>query len=130
MLHRRRLLVRFWRLLPPRKPRRIGRGLLVLAAAVTTAGPASAVSKGGPGWHDRKCDLYRAAWTQAIERRGSAGLSSGFLAAHAAFLASRCTRRADVCARSPEELDLANAMVVLSMNFGAASTMAPFYCRP
>jgi hypothetical protein len=61
--------------------------------------------------------------------QGPMGLGSGFLAAHQAFLDSNCTRRADVCARSPEERRLADTMVVLSMNFGAASTFAPFYCR-
>lgn len=91
--------------------------------------PASATPRGGPGWHDTKCERYRRAWTAALAHQGPAGLGPTFLAAHQAFLASNCTRRSDVCARSPEELQLANTMVVLSMNFGAASTFAPFYCR-
>lgn len=102
----------------------------LVIAAIMVAGPALAAPKGGPGWHDRKCGLYRDAWDRALARQGSAGLSPGFLASHQAFLDSNCTRRADVCARSPQELELANTMVVLSMNFGAASTLAPFYCRP
>lgn len=101
----------------------------VMIAAVLIAGPALATPKGGPGWHDRKCELYRHAWDKALAHQGLAGLSSGFLAGHQAFLDSNCSRQADVCARSPEDLELANAMVVLSMNFGAASTLAPFYCR-
>ena len=104
--------------------------VVVAVAALALAGPALATPRGGPGWHDRKCHLYRQAWDQALAHQGPAGLSAGFLASHKAFLASNCTRRADVCARSPEELKLANTMVVLSMNFGAASTLAPFYCRP
>ena len=101
---------------------------LVLTLLLTI--PAFATPDGGPGWHDRKCTLYRNAWSRAFAHQGPAGLSPGFLASHQAFLDSNCTRRADVCARSPEELKLANTMVVLSMNFGAASTLAPFYCRP
>lgn len=104
--------------------------VFALMAALPLAGPALATPRGGPGWHDRKCHLYKQAWAQALAHRGSAGLSAGFLASHKAFLDSNCMRRADVCARSPEELDLANIMVMLSMNFGAASTLAPFYCRP
>ena len=103
---------------------------LVALLAASLSIPATAQPRGGPGWHDRKCTLYRSAWDRALVRQGSVGLSAGFLASHDAFLASNCTRRADVCARSPEELQLANTMVVLSMNFGAASTLAPFYCRP
>jgi hypothetical protein len=91
--------------------------------------PAAATPRGGPGWHDAKCVRYKRAWAAALDHQGRAGLSPAFLAAHQAFLDSNCTRRADVCARSPAELALANTMVVLSMNFGAASTFAPFYCR-
>ena len=104
--------------------------VFALVAALPLASPLHATPRGGPGWHDRKCRLYRQAWDQTLAHRGSAGLGADFLASHKAFLDSNCTQRADVCARSPEELDLANTMVVLSMNFGAASTMAPFYCRP
>ena len=64
-----------------------------------------------------------------LARRGRAGLSEGFLSAHDAFLASGCTARADVCPRSPEELDLANVLTLAAMNAGAASTFLPFACR-
>ena len=100
-----------------------------LLALVVLASPALASPKGGPGWHDEKCVRYRQAWSEALAHQGPQGLSPGFLTSHQAFLNSNCTRRADVCARSPEELRLADTMVVLSMDFGAASTMAPFYCR-
>jgi len=43
-----------------------------------------------------------------------------FLDRHEAFLASGCTAKADVCPRSPEELELANIMVVAAMNAGTA----------
>ena len=102
----------------------------IVIAVVFAAGPAFATPKGGPGWPNKKCGLYSQAWDQALARQGPAGLGAAFLAAHRAFLDSNCTRRADVCARSPEEIRLADTMVVLSMNFGAASTLAPFYCRP
>ena len=80
-------------------------------------------------WHDVKCSRYRKAWAEVVAREGTQGLGQDFLAHHEAFLASNCTRRSDVCPRSPEELKLANIMVVRSMNFGAASTFVPFYCR-
>ena len=101
-----------------------------LVACVTLPTDGRATSRVDPArWHDVKCERYRHAWDLALQHQGKAGLSPTFLQSHAAFLASNCTRRADVCARSPEELKLANTMVMMSMNFGAASTLAPFYCR-
>lgn len=107
------------------------RSLKVMAAAailfnVSGAAPGAAAPA---GWHDTKCERYKRAWQHVLAYHGTRGLSSAFLDRHAAFLASNCTRRSDVCARSDEEIALANTMVVLSMNFGAASTFAPFYCR-
>jgi hypothetical protein len=110
--------------------RRSATKVVALLAGLAAAAPASAAQKIDPAhWHDVKCDRYRKAWDQALAHQGPAGLSQSFLASHAAFLASNCTRRADVCARSPEELKLANTMVILSMNAGTASTFPPFYCR-
>ena len=80
-------------------------------------------------WLEVKCARYAAAWTEALARRGRLGLGRDFLDRHAAFLASGCSAPSDVCPRSPEELDLANIMVVAAMNGGAASTFPPFACR-
>jgi hypothetical protein len=91
--------------------------------------PAAMQDRHGPSWHDVKCARYTKAWSAALARQGSEGLGRAFLASHAAFLASNCTRHADVCARSAAELKLANTMVILSMNAGTASTFPPFYCR-
>jgi hypothetical protein len=76
-----------------------------------------------------KCERYGKAWTQAMARIGRDGLSPAFLERHAAFLASGCTARADVCARSEREIAVANAMIIMAMNAGMASTFPPFYCR-
>jgi hypothetical protein len=76
-----------------------------------------------------KCERYGKAWTQAMARMGRDGLSPAFLERHAAFLASGCTARADVCARSEREIAVANAMIIMAMNAGMASTFPPFYCR-
>ena len=105
----------------------------VLAASLATAH--SRVMAGQDGaprlgrWHDTKCARYTAAWSAALERFGAQGLGRAFLDRHAAFLASNCTRPADVCPRSDQEFRLANAMVVLAMNAGTASTFPPFACR-
>ena len=111
--------------------------MLCLASAIVaalhacaTAGALAAQATIAPqDWHDAKCSRYRKAWTEVLARDGTQGLGKDFLARHEAFLASNCTRRSDVCPRSPAELKLANIMVIRSMNFGAASTFVPFYCR-
>ena len=101
----------------------------VLVACSALGDVAHAAGVDPQRWHDVKCVRYTKAWSAALEHQGPHGLGKDFLDAHAAFLASNCTRKADVCARSAEELELANTMVILSMNAGTASTFPPFYCR-
>ena len=81
-------------------------------------------------WRQIKCSRYSRAWSDAIAHLGSTGLGQDFLTRHQAFLDSGCTRKADVCPRSDQELKLANIMVVLAMNAGTASTFPPFACHP
>lgn len=105
------------------------------AAAALLAVPLAATdarAQGGvaPTWSEVKCDRYRAAWADALARRGRQGLGREFVARHEAFLASGCTARADVCPRSAEEFALADILTVAAMNAGTASTFLPFACRP
>ena len=99
---------------------------LFLAGEVADA---ATPNREGSSWTEVKCARYRKAWTDALARRGEQGLGRDFIARHEAFLASGCTTRADVCPRSPEELDLANILTILAMNAGTASTFLPFACR-
>ena len=92
--------------------------------------PSLAQGNRAQSWTEVKCARYQKAWTEALTRRGTQGLGPDFLARHEAFLASGCTARGDVCPRSAEELSLANALTVLAMNAGTASTFLPFACRP
>jgi hypothetical protein len=39
------------------------------------------------------------------------------------------TARGAVCPRTPEELDVANLVALLSMNTGTGGTFLPFSCR-
>jgi hypothetical protein len=101
----------------------------VLALSTLTARPSLAQESSSPTWPEVKCARYKAAWAEALARRGVRGLGPDFIERHEAFLASGCTARADVCPRSVEELELANIMVVAAMNAGTASTFPPFACR-
>lgn len=102
-------------------------GATFLIGLVAGAPPAPAAEP--DNWVEVKCARYTKAWEQGLARMGTQGLSAVFLERHAAFIASGCTAKADVCARSDREIALANAMIVMAMNAGMASTFPPFYCR-
>ena len=105
--------------------------LAVLVACWNSGGTSPLVAQEGQSrsWSEEKCARYKTAWSEALARRGMGGLGREFLDRHEAFLASGCTARADICPRSPEELELANVMTILAMNAGTASTFLPFACR-
>ncbi len=113
--------------------RRIRVTAILLAAAAFSLVGRVTIAQQPPqdpqNWSEVKCSRYKKAWSEALTRRGSEGLGQDFIARHEAFLASGCTARADVCPRSPAELELANIMVLLAMNAGTASTFLPFSCR-
>lgn len=101
-----------------------------LALAAALAFCCTAPARAAPAtWSETKCANYRAAWQHTLSRRGTTGLGAEFLARHEAFIASGCHGPGDACPRSREELEIANIMVVLAMNAGAASTFLPFHCR-
>ncbi|MCZ8181850.1 MAG: hypothetical protein O9322_02685 [Beijerinckiaceae bacterium] len=79
-------------------------------------------------WPRVKCEIYTKATAEALQRFGRTGLGVEFLARHEAFLAGGCAGERDVCPKSPEELRLANALVIRGMNAGMASTFFPFGC--
>ncbi|MGO4405076.1 hypothetical protein AB4Z10_12525 [Bosea sp. RAF48] len=109
------------------------RALLRAVAALTLSGIGGtlAAAQQGPAsdWPTEKCNRYRKAYEQALNRQGKQGLGPDFLASHDAFLASNCQARAEVCARSKQELELANKLVLMAMNSGLSGTFLPFYCR-
>lgn len=104
---------------------------LIAGTVIITAlfAPSARAQTDPENWNVVKCERYSKAWTQALVRMGREGLGPAFLERHAAFLASGCTARADVCARSDKEIAVANAMIIMAMNAGMASTFPPFYCR-
>jgi hypothetical protein len=105
--------------------------LAAALVALLAGGIATSFAQDRPqqSWPEVKCARYKAAWAEALARRGMRGLGAEFLDRHEAFLASGCTTKGDVCPRSTEELELANIMVVAAMNAGTASTFPPFACR-
>lgn len=80
-------------------------------------------------WTVEKCNRYKKAWSDALERFGRKGLGPEFIERHEAFLESGCATPPDVCPKSKEELDLANVLVIRAINASIASTFLPFACR-
>ena len=52
-----------------------------------------------------------------------------FVRANERFIAEGCSSGVDICPSTEQELSLANALTIDSMNFGTASTFLPFVCR-
>jgi hypothetical protein len=103
---------------------------LVLSLSVGVSDSRAASAPGGPKpWREVKCERYRQAWTEVRKRWGLEGLGQAFIERHDAFLASGCTADADVCPRSPREIEIANILTIAAMNAGTASTFPPFACR-
>lgn len=80
-------------------------------------------------WPQVKCERWRSAYGEALERIGRKGLGPEFIAGNEAFIASGCQNPPDVCPRSGEELNFANVMVMAGMNAGVSSTFMPYACR-
>jgi hypothetical protein len=110
------------------RPTKLLAALATLLAS-SFAAPTAVAQASSSSWSEVKCSRYKEAWLEGLARRGRRGLGREFLDRHEAFLASGCTAKADVCPRSPEELELANIMVLAAMNAGTASTFLPFSCR-
>jgi hypothetical protein len=113
-----------------------GRGtdwvLAAVALALSISGTESRAASAAAGpkpWREVKCERYRQAWTEVRRRWGLEGLGQAFIERHDAFLASGCTADADVCPRSPREIEIANILTIAAMNAGTASTFPPFACR-
>lgn len=102
--------------------------LRVIVAAMMFAGMTPAAAKEQVDWPTKKCRLYREAY-EKLMHRGSDGIGQAFRDGHAAFFAANCQSKAGICPRSKQEFDLANTLVIVSMNHGMASTFPPFACR-
>ena len=99
--------------------KRLAAATLLLAFFVASASsPALGQANSPETWPEVKCDRYKLAWSEVRTRWGIRGLGKPILDSHAAFLASGCTARADVCPRSAEEIEVANVLTIAAMNAG------------
>jgi hypothetical protein len=97
---------------------------------IFAAHPAVAFDREGENsaWRAEKCRIYESSWSQALEFFSSDNINYNFLAGNENFIAGGCLEPGNVCPRSDQELDIANALTIAMMNAGAASTFLPFKC--
>ena len=101
--------------------------LIITGMALGLASPASAQQE-TTAWVEQKCQIYAQAWAQALDLFGSGEMNYAFMAGNENFIASGCTESDDICPRSTQELEIANALTLALMNAGTASTFLPFHC--
>ncbi|KPB01068.1 hypothetical protein [Ahrensia marina] len=97
---------------------------LTLLLPETVYGQEKAIS-----WKQEKCVRYSAAWDEALTLFDKSQMTADFVNAHERFIETKCDHDIHVCPVSDYDLEVANAMVVASMNAGTASTFPPFTCR-
>ena len=103
------------------------RVVVIFGLALSLAQPAWAQAP-STDWVEQKCQTYAEAWTQALALFGSGEMNYAFIAGNENFIASGCTEAGDICPRSTQELEIANALTLALMNAGTASTYLPFHC--
>ena len=104
--------------------------LVIAAPFVFTLLSATEAAAAEPdAWTKEKCVRYGRAWQKALNFTGRQGISENFIHGNETFIAEGCSTGADVCPRSPEEINLANVLTTAAMNFGTASSFLPFICR-
>ncbi|WP_026480609.1 hypothetical protein [Ahrensia sp. 13_GOM-1096m] len=103
-------------------------GLVVLASISPLISPPLAHGQ-ALSWKQEKCVRYSDAWDKAITLYDKDKMSADFVAEHERFIKAKCDHDIRVCPVSDYDLEVANAMVVASMNAGTASTFPPFTCR-
>ncbi len=79
-------------------------------------------------WQLEKCRIYEQSWGEALAFFGSDNVNYNFIAQNENFIAGRCTGGIQICPQSNQELEIANALTLVMMNAGAASTFLPFSC--
>lgn len=100
------------------------RRLAIIAVAVAGGVPPAAADD----WTQRKCGLYADAWDFLMQDGVPEGVSAGFVAGHAAFVASGCLERGPVCPESAAEREIADLLSLMAVAEGMAGSFLPFGC--
>lgn len=101
-----------------------------LVLAPSSASAASQEDGAVPdAWTIEKCDRYHRAFTDLLKVFEKQGITDAFIRGNRDFIAAGCSNGADICPTSPGDMEFANALTLMAMNGGAASSFLPFVCR-
>lgn len=103
--------------------------LLITALLAPSLFPTSATSKEAPSaWQIRKCQIYKAAWSDLPILMDTSLLSLQFTTLNETFISSGCLAHIGICPQSKGEIAAANILTIAAMNGGTASSFVPFRC--
>ena len=80
-------------------------------------------------WQIAKCRFYEETWRDMIAHYGSEILTPEFRDENERFIRSTCLQRIPVCPRSSEDLAIANALTLGTMNGDVGGSFLPFACK-
>lgn len=106
---------------------------ILLSSLVLAPSSASAASQdevaAPDAWTIEKCDRYHRAFMDLLKVFEGRDITDGFIRGNRDFIAAGCSNGADICPTSPGDMEFANALTLMAMNGGAASSFLPFICR-
>lgn len=101
-----------------------------LVLVQTSAAAASPKPDPAPdAWTVEKCARYGRAFADLSKAFDAPDITDGFIRGNRDFIAAGCSNGADICPTSPGDMEFANALTLMAMNGGAASSFLPFICR-
>ncbi|WP_454286780.1 hypothetical protein [Rhizobium arsenicireducens] len=107
--------------------------IIVLAGEVLFHAGAKAASHepatAPDAWTIEKCARYGRAFEALVKVFDEQGTTKDFIRGNRDFIAAGCSNGADICPTSERDIEFANALTLLAMNAGAASSFLPFVCR-
>ena len=89
----------------------------------------SATPIGAESWPERKCAIFAKAWTTAAAKDGPKAPSPGFRSGVESFIASGCEAPRNNCPASAEDVAIADALALIVVLEGMATTFLPFSCE-
>ena len=102
-------------------------GLALVQSSVPAASQQAATAP--DAWTIEKCARYERAFTNLLKVLKDHDITDGFIRGNREFIAAGCSNGADICPTSPGDMEFANALTLMAMNGGAASSFLPFICR-
>jgi hypothetical protein len=80
-------------------------------------------------WPEQKCAIFAEAWTSSAPASGDKAPSADFRTGVERFIASGCVAPRDTCPSSTADIAIADALAMIVVLEGMATTFLPFSCE-